>query len=493
MSQATRRWISEQVKSLRESNVLPFPDILDAEMVESALAEEGVRFNACIYTPLVTLCMFLSQVLDPDHSCRAAVARLIVWLAINRRKPCAPETTSYCEARQRLPLGVVVRLVHQTAREVDGRAAEGWLWKGRRVALVDGTTASMPDTPENQNAFPQSKVQGIGLGFPVVRMVAIIALATGVVRDLALGPYQGKETGETALFRTLWGGLEAGEIVLGDRYFGSFFGIAGLSQRGVDVLFRMHQRRKFDFRRGRRLGIEDHVVTWAKPARPDWMDAETYAQIPDELVVREVRVRVEQPGFRVNELVLATTLLDAAGYTKEEVAHLFLQRWNIELDLRSIKDVLQMDVLRCKTPEMVRKEIWMHLLAYNLIRGVMAQAAKAHGKQPRLLSFKGALQTMTAFQDALRQATPSDREHLIEEMLRAISRHRVGDRFGRVEPRATSVGRSRNAISWSRAAKRQTLDGGSVMTNPGAIRVCPSICGFQHLAQDYGRSRAEDP
>jgi len=436
MSQATRRWISEKVNSLRESNVLPFHDILDADMVRSALAEGGVTFNQSIYTPLVTLGVFLSQVLDPDHSCRAAVARLIVWLSINGRNPCAPETGCYCDARRRLPLGVIMRLVRQTAQEIEGGAPEGWLWEGRHVVLVDGTTASMPDTEENQAAYPQSKAQGIGLGFPLVRMVALIALAAGVVRDLALGPYQGKETGETALFRTLWEGLKAEEIVLGDRCFASFFGIAGLTQRGVDGLFRMHQRRKFDFRRGRRLGLEDHVVPWTKPTRPDWMDEETYARIPDELTVRELRVTVEQPGFRVNELVLVTTMLDAERYTKEEVADLFLQRWNIELDLRSIKDVLQMDVLRCKSPEMVEKEIWMHLLAYNLIRGVMAKAAVAHNKQPRQLSFKGALQTMTAFQDALRQATPIDRNRLVRDLLKAISRHRVGDRFGRVEPRA---------------------------------------------------------
>src|SRR4051812_5134371 len=286
-------------------------------MVRGALAEEGVTFNACTYTPLVTLCVFLSQVLDPDHSCRAAVARLIVWLAIHRRKPCAPETNSYCEARQRLPLGVVTRLVRQTARGIDGRAADAWLWKGRRVALVDGTTASMPDTPENQRAFPQSSAQGVGLGFPLVRMVAVISLATGVVRDLALGPYQGKETGETALLRTLLDGVGAGEIVLGDRCFASYFIIAALAQRGVDALFRMHQRRKYDFRRGRRVGIEDHVVTWTKPERPDWMDEETYARVPEGLRVRELRVKVEQPGFRVNELVLVTTLLDAEAYTKE--------------------------------------------------------------------------------------------------------------------------------------------------------------------------------
>jgi hypothetical protein len=251
-----------------------------------------------------------------------------------------------------------------------------------------------------------------------------------------LGPYKGKETGETALFRALWDGLERGEIVLGDRYFASFFGIAGLSQRGVDVLFRMHQRRKFDFRRGRRLGIEDHVATWSKPTRPEWMDEATYEALPDELEVRELRVKVDQPGFRVNELVLVTTMLDAEEYTKEEVGELFLERWNIELDFRSIKIVLQMDILRCKTPEMVQKEIWMHLLAYNLIRGVTALAAKAHDKRPRLLSFKGTLQTMTAFQDAMRWAKPSDRQRLLEAMLEAISYHEVGDRFGRVEPRA---------------------------------------------------------
>jgi putative transposase len=185
----------------------------------------------------------------------------------------------------------------------------------------------------------------------------LISLATGVVRDLAMGPYRGKETGETALFRTLWEGLEAGEIVLGDRYFASFFGISGLSRRGVDILFRMHQRRKFDFLKGRCLGVEDHVVTWTKPERPGWMDEETYAQMPEGLAVRELRVTVDQPGFRVNELVLVTTLLDGEEFAKREVASLFLERWNIELDFRSIKCVLQMDVLRCKTPEMVRKEI----------------------------------------------------------------------------------------------------------------------------------------
>ena len=324
----------------------------------------------------------------------------------------------------------------QTARKIEAGASDQWLWKGRRTSLIDGSTSSMPDTPENQRAFPQANTQKISLGFPVMRYVALISLATGVVRDLALGPYKGKETGETALFRTLLDGLEKGEIVLGDRCFASYFMTAELLPRGVNGLFRMHQRRKFDFRGGRQLGFEDHVVTWTKPARPEWMDEETYAQMPNQMEIRELRFKVQRPGFRVNELVLVTTMLDAEEYTKEELADLFLQLWNIELDLRSIKDVLQMDVLRCKTPEMVEKDICIHLLVYNLIRGVAAKAAEAHDKQPRLISFKGTLQTMTAFQEALRWATPPDRQRLVAAMLRAIAHHAVGDRPGRVEPRA---------------------------------------------------------
>jgi hypothetical protein len=436
MSQPTRARISEKINSLDDATSLPFHEVLNETMVKEALAAEGVSYNQSIFNPFVTLCAFLSQVLDPDHSCRAAVARVIVWLAINGRKPCSEHTGAYCDARLRLPKEVIVRLVRQTARQTDERRGAAGHWKGRRVSIVDGSTASMPDTPDNQRAFPQSSAQGIGLGFPLVRMVVIISLATGVARDLALGPYQGKETGETALFRTLWGSLEAGEIVLGDRLFASFFGIAGLAKRGVDGVFRMHQRRKVDFRRGRCLGFEDHVVTWVKPARPEWMDKETYAQMVGEMAIRELRFRVAQPGYRVKEIVLVTTLLDAELYTKEELADLFMKRWNVELDLRSIKDVMQMDVLRCKSPEMVEKEIWMHLLAYNLIRGVIVQAAQAHGKRPRQVSFKGALQTMTAFQDALRTATPAERQRLFAVMLKAIAGHRVGNRPGRVEPRA---------------------------------------------------------
>ena len=198
----------------------------------------------------------------------------------------------------------------------------------------------------------------------------------------------------------------------------------------------MHQKRKYDFRRGRLLGVEDHVVCWTKPERPDWMDEALDAQLPEELMIRELRVKVQNDGFRVDELILVTTMLDPEVYTKEELAELFLQRWNIELDLRSIKSVMQMDVLRCETPSMVEKEIWMHLLAYNLIRTLMARGAAAHEKEPRQLSFKGAMQALGTFREPLQWTQGRRRARLWEVLLQVIASYEVGDRPNRVEPRA---------------------------------------------------------
>lgn len=435
MSQHTHRRAEEQAKSLRQTGI-PYQDLLDGQMVETILEEEQIEFRERIFTPLITLWTFLTQVLDEDHSCRGAVANLIAFLVSQGEPACSPDTSSYCKARRRLPLSFLVRLLRWTGDALEKKAQPSWLWKGRTVHLVDGTTVSMPDTPANQAVYPQSRSQKPGLGFPLARVVAIISLATGAVRDLAIGPYKGKETGETSLLRKLLDRLKTGEIVLGDRYFASFFGIAQFVERGVDGLFRMHQLRKIDFRRGHALGVEDHRVLWKKPQRPEWMDATAYAASPNEMWVRELRFKVSQPGYRVSELVLVTTLLSSTEYTNDELADLFMRRWNIELDLRSIKDVLQMDVLRCKTPELVEKEIWVHLLAYNVIRNLTAVAATAHEAQPRTLSFKGTLQALEAFGDRMRSAAPALRQRLWEEMLVVIAYHRVGDRLGRTEPRA---------------------------------------------------------
>lgn len=436
MHQAIRNRVHRHIDSLRHDPNQLFAGLLDPGLVEETLAQECVRWRDCVFTPMVTLWTFLSQVLCPDHSCRAAVARLIARLVARGQAPCSPDTGPYCKARQRLPVGILSALARRVGQRTEDLAPADWGWKGRRVLLVDGTTASMPDTPENQAAFPQFAVQKPGLGFPLARLVAVISLATGTVRDLALGPAKGKHTGETALFRALWDRLDRGDIVLGDCTFASYFGIAPLVERGIDVLSRVHQRRKVDFRRGLRLGVTDHVVRWPKPQRPDWMDQATYDRLPDDLEVRELRVRIEQAGFRVDELVLVTTLLDPAEFPKEEVAALFLQRWNIELDLRSIKVEMQMEVLRCKTPEMVQKEVWAHVLAYNLVRAQMARAAEGHETEPRRLSFKGAMQTLRGFAEAVSSSSPCRRGELEAEMLRAIASHRVGDRPDRVEPRA---------------------------------------------------------
>jgi hypothetical protein len=295
----------------------------------------------------------------------------------------------------------------------------------------------MPDTEENQAEYPQARTQKRGVGFPILRFVVVLCLRCGAVLDARVGPYKGKQTGETALLRTMLDQFQAGDIVLGDRYFCSYFQIALFLQLGVDCLFRMHQKRQVDFRKGRRLGRWDHVVRWKKPDQlPEWMTQEMYDAFPEELEVREVKRRIAVKGFRVKVLVLATTLLDAELYPQEELAQVFRVRWQAEVDLRSIKSAMQMDVLRCKTPAMVRKELWMHLLAYNLVRTVMAQAAAGAGRLPREISFTAAMQLLRNFapQVALLSQAMARRMHKI--LLGALGREVVGDRPDRYEPRA---------------------------------------------------------
>ena len=338
------------------------------------------------------------------------------------------------------------------------------------MKVVDGTTVSMPDTPQNQQAWPQPSAQEQGLGFPLARLVVVLSLSCAAVLGLVVGPYKGKQTGEPALLRTLLDtpdahahahahahALEEGDVLLADRYYASYWSIVTLRSRGVDCLFRQHQQRKVDFRSGTRLGPDDHLITLAKPAkRPDWMGQSAYEALPGEMAVREVRVRVAVRGFRVRTLVLVTTLLDAGLYTKGEIARAFRFRWHVELDLRAIKQTMGMDVLRCETPQMVRKEIWMHLLAYNLVRAAMAEAAQRAGVEPREVSFAGAVQIIDASAPVLQLADPSDLPRLWRILLTAIARHRVGDRPDRVEPRA--VKRRRQPIALLTVPRQRARD-----------------------------------
>ena len=428
-----------QHQFLQDGN-LPFSDILSTELIEQALTALQVGLIDCLYTPLVTLCVFLGQVLSADHSCRSAVVRLIAYRVARKQCACSAETGAYCQARKRLPEEFFSQIARQTGCQLDAKAKSGWLWKNRRVHIFDGATVSMPDTYENQQAYPQPPQQKPGLGFPLMRIAVIFSLACGSVLDVGMCRYAGKGQSELALLRQMWSIFRPGDIMLADRLMCAWTELVMLKQRDVDSVCRFNSaNRKTDFRRGTRLGKDDHIVTWFKPTKPRSIDRQTYNTLPESLTIRECRVPIAQPGFRVKVVVIATTLLDHIAYPPSELAELYRARWNAELDLRSLKRTMQMDVLRCKTPELVRKELWTHILAYNLIRTIIAQAAHKHDLEPRLLSFKGAIQTLEAFQPVIALQGEYDAAHrlsLYQILLDAIATHRVADRPDRYEPRA---------------------------------------------------------
>lgn len=432
------RQISSAQERLSCEPGLPFAQLLPAETIQEALTKADVSFRERLYPPDVTFWIFLSQVLDPTQCCLQAVLRYLAYRVSQDLPPCSSETGAYCQARKRLPEEVAKDLFRTTGKQLHEREMPaGWRWKGRTVKVADGTTVSMPDTPANQAEYPQPKSQKPGVGFPLARMVVLFSLAVGTVLEASIGQYRGKQTGEISLLRGLYDSLEAEDVVLGDRIYCTYFDIHTLKERRVDLVTRLHQQRRADFRRGRRLGPDDHVVTWTRPRqRPPWMDKETFQALPETMQLREVRVRIKTPGFRTKNIVVVTTLLDAEKYSADDLAELYRARWHAELDLRSLKQVLHMDVLRCETPAMVRKEIWMHFLGYNLIRRVMADAAQQHGILPREISFSAALEALLAFVETLAKMLPSKMERCYDHILDAIARHRVGDRPDRYEPRA---------------------------------------------------------
>jgi hypothetical protein len=421
------------VAQARRHGDLYFAALLSQDRILKAFGTARAAWQGWVYSPAVTVWVFLSQCLSPDHSCRDAVARLIAWRVAQGLAPCSADTGAYCTARGDLPEEALHALVRDTGKQVEDESPETWLWHGRRVRVADGSTITMPDTPENQAAYPQQKTQKPGCGFPIARILVIFSLSTGTALEAAIGKYQGKQTGENSLLRGLHDVLAEGDIILADRYFSGWSDIALPLQRGIDIVVRKHQARRTDFRTGERLGKDDHLVHWTRPQRPKWMSAEQYVTLPDELTLREVRIRVAQKGFRTRSLVVVTTLLDAEQYPPEEIALLYRRRWQAELHLRSLKIVLQMDHLRCKTPERVRNEFYTHLLGYNLIRGVMAVAAFQSGRSPWEISFKGTLQTLDQFLPILLARISS--EAWCAALLTAVATHIVGNRPDRFEPR----------------------------------------------------------
>jgi len=411
----------EKSDSFSFFNLLTGPELLGK--VESLLPEHRER----LFPPTETLSMFLAQALNTDRSCQRAVNDIAIKRLTSGLPICSTHTGAYCRARKRLPVNMVAELARHTGQLVANNIPETWRWKGRPVRLVDGTTVSMPDTITNQLVYPQPSSQREGLGFPLCRLVGITCLSSGALLSAAMGHHKGKGCDEQALLRSMLDTLNAGDILLGDAYYASYFLLSELYLRRVDGVFEQQgaRRRSTDFRHGQRLGQRDHLIELHKPkVKPSWMTLEYYEKAPDTITVRELAV-----GGKI----LVTTMLCASQTPKLELKALYHRRWNIELDLRNIKTTLGMDVLSCKTPEMVVKEIWVYLLAYNLIRLLMAQAALMANCLPRQISFKHTLQIWLAWNH---HGTAIFDEDQLSALFMLIAQQQAGHRPNRIEPRA---------------------------------------------------------
>lgn len=419
---------------------LPFSKLLSAERIARIFAQHNGLFGTHgIYSTAIMIWSFLGQVLrdGKESSCQSAVARVITYCQLTDKTTPTADTRNYCRARAKLSVPALRELSGEIASEIEDTAEEGWLWKGRHAKLVDGFTFTMPDTELNQAEFPQQNAQAPGCGLPIARAVAILSLATACVLDAAIGPYKGKQASETALLRTLFSSLQSGDIVVCDRYHCSFMMIAALLKQGTDICARLHQKRKPDFRRGRRLGKYDHLITWTRPKQcPTWMDKAIYEQMPETLLLREIRYHIVDNGRRSQPMTVVTTLLDEQ-HTKQDIAELYGFRWNVELDLRCIKDTLNLGHLRCKSPAMICCELWTTLLGYNLIRTTAAGAALLHQKRPRQISFTTACQFIlsTWMSAACRQLDYQKLKVLCQTLADQIASCEVGNRPGRIEPR----------------------------------------------------------
>jgi Transposase DDE domain len=412
---------------------LPFANVVTEANILNVLNDHGVKYRDRVFNPVTTIWGFLSQVLSEDHSCRDTVARVIAHQAASGARVCSPNTASYCNVRSRLCTEVLRTLAMRTAQELQGGALPEWKWNGRNVFIADGSHVSMPDTPQNQAKYPQPVVQRPGIGFPLARLTVLLSLATGACHDVAMAPYAGKGTGETTLLRQMYDTLRPGDVVLADALFDDYFIACELRQRGIELVARAQYQRVRTQTVQRRP--DGDVIAWQKPNKPRGMVGKQYRTYPKTLLMRQVSVDARDKDNRVEQFRVVTTILDAS-IDGRQIGDLYERRWVGEVDIRSIKSTMKMGVLRCKTPEMVRKEIWAHLLAYNLLRTVMAIAAAEIGIEPRQVSFKAAKQAVTAFAPKIEAARPEDREALIDAMIVAMAYHRVGNRPGRWEPRA---------------------------------------------------------
>ena len=413
----------------------PWEELLPACAIEQVLAEEQVSYRQCVYTPVVTLWMFLVQVIDADKSLQNAVNRAFAWLSAAGAPVVSTDTGAYSKARKRLPERVVQRLMRQTAAGIEAQVEREQRWCGRPVKVCDGTTVLMSDTMANQQAYPQHSNQAAGCGFPLAKLVVIFSLTTGAVLDAMLATFA---TSELRMARQLYQQLQPEDVVLADSAFGTYADLALVQAAGADGVFRKHHARKTDFRKGKKLGIGDHMVTWLRPPQSaSALSEQDFARLPSTLLVREVYLRLVRKGFRTQEIILVTTLLDPQQYPHHKLAELYGLRWQAaEVNLRHLKTTLNMEMLATLTPPMVRKEIWVHMMAYNLLRTLMWKACpQVPDKKTPHLSFQGTRQALTQFIPLLATASQTLRHRLKPQLLALVAQQLLPLRPGRIEPR----------------------------------------------------------
>jgi Transposase DDE domain len=425
-----------RVQQLRQQSLLLLDQLLSPLLPPGLLSQtdEGDNSRARIYSVRRTFFGFLYQVLNPNCPCRQVVRQVQALFALHNGRRVDEGTSAYCQARDRLPWDLLPRLRCAAAAHAE-KAPQ--LWRGFRVKVIDGTSTSLPDTVKNQRAYPQPGGQKPGCGFPLLKLVGVFSLATGALLDYAKG---NKHQHELNLLQKLLEQFKTGDLALADRGFSSYTLIGLLWRRGGHSLFRLHQARPADLRKGKRLGRNDRLMVWRKPwlwQRPRYLPKALWSLIPKELSVRVVRFVLGVPGFRAQSVTLVTTLLDPKAYPAEELARLYARRWRIELWFRDLKTSLGMEVLRCKSPKLVHKELEMFFIAYNLIRGLMAQAVALYDVPMERLSFKGTVDSVRQFSIAMAQAPSRKKQkQLIAHLLEILARDQVPDRPGRREPRA---------------------------------------------------------
>lgn len=407
---------------------LPFSDILNSDEILRLIdAKKILNSRDRIFPPIVVISAFIKQIMNEDISCAQVVLDLCAERAAKGLPPICANTAGFCQARLRLPEDLIKDIAISVGQNTDSKAEKKWKWKGLNVKLVDGTTLSMADTAANQKVYPQAETQVEGIGFPIARAVGVTSLTTGTLLGFSIGPYAGKETGEHALFRQILDNcFDPGDVCLGDRYYCSYFLIAMLAKKNVNFVSQIHAGRNYDLEQGKAIGKNDCIVEWKRPPRPEWMSEAEYEEMP-------LVIKLRQTMF--GELVIISTFLDAKKITRKNIKKLYKGRWNIETDLLFLKDILQMGILRSKTPSMVRKEIYATILAYNLIRTVIAQAAKLNKKIPREISFKGAKQAINSYAIFIQCAKKNEILKLYKRMLADIASRKIGNRPGRSEPR----------------------------------------------------------